>query len=131
VTPADQAETVREIIRLSGRLPRDHPMRIAVACAPRAWTLAPAPPPSYATLGRSAVACCLAHRRPVRWLAAPCWWYHFPVPRGVAPESRQCRPLLGAKAPIVTIALDGLPPAEADALLAEALAERPRRLTDP
>ena len=56
----------------------------------------------YNVLGRDATATCVAHRRLVRWLPSPCWWYHDDLeddPR--PPEVRQCRLLLGARAPIV------------------------------
>lgn len=59
-------------------------------------------------LGRDATATCLAHRRLVRWLPSPCWWYHDDMaddPR--PPEVRQCRPLLAVKAPIVLVPRGG------------------------
>lgn len=59
----------------------------------------------YDVLGRDATATCLAHRRLVRWLASPCWWYHGDVAAGEysPPESRQCRPLLAVNSPIVVV----------------------------
>lgn len=60
----------------------------------------------YDVLGRDATATCLAHRRLVRWLASPCWWYHDDYELEGdrrPPETRQCRPLLAANSPIVVV----------------------------
>ena len=48
----------------------------------------------------------VAHRRLVRWLASPCWWYHDDYELEGdrrPPETRQCRPLLAANSPIVVV----------------------------
>ena len=42
---------------------------------------------------------CIAHRRPVRWQPAPCWWYHADAPSNVPHELARCAALLNAKAP--------------------------------
>lgn len=57
----------------------------------------------FEVLGKDATATCLAHRRPVRWEPAPCWWYHdMPGDTG-PPESRQCPALWNIKAPIAVV----------------------------
>jgi hypothetical protein len=59
----------------------------------------------FEVLGRDATATCLRHRRTVRWMASPVWWYHDP---GVGhPEYRQCAAMLEAPAPLVWVDNDG------------------------
>lgn len=54
----------------------------------------------FEVLGKDATATCLRHRRLVRWMASPTWWYHADFEFGTA-ESRRCAAMWNAKAPIV------------------------------
>lgn len=56
----------------------------------------------YEVLGKDATATCLRHRRLVRWMAAPTWWYHADFNLGPA-ETRRCGAMWNAKAPIVIV----------------------------
>lgn len=56
----------------------------------------------YDVLGKDTTATCLRHRRLVRWMAAPVWWYHADSDFGHA-EDRRCGAMWGAKAPIVIV----------------------------
>ena len=54
----------------------------------------------FEVLGRDATATCLRHRRLVRWMAAPTWWYHADFNFGPA-ETRRCSAMFNANAPLV------------------------------
>lgn len=58
----------------------------------------------HETLGKDAEAMCLAHRRLVRWMPAPGWWYHA---RGW-PRSGECEPMRRDNPPLVWVH-DGRP----------------------
>jgi hypothetical protein len=58
----------------------------------------------HEVLGKEAEAYCLAHRRLVRWMPAPGWWYHA---RGW-PRSGECGPMRRDNAPLVFVH-DGKP----------------------
>jgi hypothetical protein len=69
----------------------------------------------YEVLGRDTTACCLAHKRKVRWLPAPAWWIHDdyrPHVPGIVywegrawtlTDRRTCSGMWDAGAPIVTV----------------------------
>jgi len=59
----------------------------------------------FDVLGKDATATCLRHRRLVRWMAAPTWWYHADLNLGPA-ETRRCGAMWNAKAPIVIVRRD-------------------------
>jgi hypothetical protein len=42
-------------------------------------------------------ACCLAHRKRVKWMPSPAWWYHA---HGW-PRSGECVPMLDENAPVI------------------------------
>lgn len=95
-----------EIIRLSVRLPRDHPMRTAVACVPRTFETSISP--FVEVTGRDTVATCLKHRREVRWIPAPGWWVHTSWYRGYRPEpDPTCTGMLAVPSPLVFFKPDG------------------------
>lgn len=54
--------------------------------------LAPAPPPDLADDPHQATACCVRHRRIVRWIPAPGWWIHT--------DHRSCGGCWGAPDPL-------------------------------
>ena len=55
----------------------------------------------FEVLGKGATATCLRHRRLVRWMPAPTWWYHDGTISTEPPETRRCGAMWNAKAPIV------------------------------
>jgi hypothetical protein len=57
----------------------------------------------YEVLGKDTTATCLRHRRLVRWMAAPCWWYHDAPIDPQPAETRKCTAMLEAPAPLVLV----------------------------
>lgn len=62
----------------------------------------------YIVLGRDATACCVAHRRRVRWISAPGWWIHDDdLPStGHRGDPRGCSGMWDAPAPIVIVPVE-------------------------
>jgi hypothetical protein len=66
----------------------------------------------YETLGADTVACCVRHRRRVRWIPSPGWWIHddnLPHAAGYVEgnhqlsDARSCAGMWDARSPLVII----------------------------